>query len=562
MACLLLRRWIDHERSQIRPTQRGEYFERMSHGNVLEYRAQSTTLEGVTAAFNVELGLGHDGKLERVPGDVVSANFFEVLGVRMTTGRGFRPEEDQSPGGNPVVVISHALWKRTFGGDPGIVGTAVTINGHGFTVIGVAAKGFIGIDIMSATQAWVPLSMLAAARPIIGDPNRMLTSHEISWVRAFGRLKPGVPLSSAQAEMTAIAALLEQAYPESNTDRGILISSGLVGAGGSRKNTQIGRFLTLLHCVVSLVLFVACANVANMSLARGFTRTREMGIRLSLGAGRFQLTRQLFVENLLIALASGCAGVLLSYWFSDLIILMIPQDGKSEALNLSPDLRVVAFAAGASLIAAIGSGLLPAWRTGRRGTVNALKESSVQSGHHRSLLRDGFVAAQVALSLMLLVGAGLFIRTAKHAVNIATGYDVNGILIGSVDVGLAGYNEETGRRFFDDLVERARTLPGTSATAMVAMAPLTGGGFMGPGHFSRRQKGCLGIGAGDAGEHRSGTTLGEPASRRDGDRPGHVWHRVSPPERGRTAGMLHSGTASGQGRSHGSFETRLRMHDW
>ena len=457
---------------------RGEGFSTLPHGTLRAIREQSSTLSGVTAYSDVELGLSHAAGAERVRGQIVSANYFDVLGVRMGAGRGFLPEEENALNAAPVAVISHGFWERFFGGDPGVVGKRININAQPFTVVGIAPPGFAGTLVTRSVEVWVPISMLAVAIPDFDKPAEVLASHIIQWHWAFARLEPAVTVEQAQVELNTIIQRVQATLADPTEEAGMALVRGLgfTPATGS----SIPEILALLQVVVGLVLLIPCANVANMQLARGATRIREVGIRLALGATRWRIARQLLVENLVLALFALISGILLSFWFTHLLVRMGPADVASTSIDISADWRVLVFAAGAALCSALGAGLFPAWQAGRSGVVTALRDSSAQSGSSGSRLRNSFVIAQIALSLLLLVGAGLFVRTFQSALRTHPGYAVDSVLVASVDLRLQGYSEPKGRQYFADLITRLKAVPGVEAVGLAPFSPFTGATFGAP----------------------------------------------------------------------------------
>ena len=452
---------------QLGRTRKGEGFGTFSYADFAELRAQAKTLE-LVALYDTPFHLGTGAAAERLRGAVVSANYFDLLGVGVAAGRTFVPEEDASPGRRPVAVISFGLWQRCFGGDTSVVGRTLTLNGYPFTIIGVTAAQFKGTERLRELEVWVPMAMLARAAPDFGGGKDLLSDHGAVWHDAIGRLKPGVSLARARTELEIIARRLEQAFPDSNDERGVAVEVGTSVHQRDRGRTR--QVVTLLLAVAGLVLLGTCVNVANMQLAHGTARRHEMGIRLALGAGGGRLVRQLLTENLLLALVAGGVGLLLVVWFSNLIVLLAPATVGLASLQLGPDARVFAFAAGLALFTAVACGLAPAWRLAHRDLERTLKDASAQSGSSRSALRSGLVVVQVAFSL-LLVGAGLFLRTLQYALNLRSGLAVNSVLLATVDLGLQGYDSHRGLRFFLALRDRVLRLPGVQAASFAAARP-------------------------------------------------------------------------------------------
>lgn len=454
-------------------SQDGQGFDNMSYPNYVDYRDRTTTLSGL-AGIQLEprsLSLAGPGGGEAVQGTVVSGNFFDVLQVRPAAGRFFLAEEDRVPGAHPVVVLSHRYWRDRFAGDAAVVGRTVVLNGTPFTVVGVAAEGFQGPSIL-APDLWVPVMSM----PLLGGSAGMLDARQAVWLMAVGRLKPGVPVSAAQAELGGIARQLEQAYPESNEGHGARVLPASVFPGEMR--TMVRGFLALLLAVTLLVLLIASTNVAGMLLARAAARRREIAVRLALGASRGRLLRQLLTESLLLFAVAGVAGVLVAYWMVAGLLALVPRLPVPVAFDPALDWRVLAFALLVSLGAGLLAGLAPALQSTRPALVPALKsDASGGGGSGRLRLRSGLLVAQMALSMLLLVGAGLFLRALVQARAIDPGFDPAGVEIASLDLQLANYTDSTGPQFAATLLERARAMPGVQHAALSTALPLGGGGL-------------------------------------------------------------------------------------
>jgi putative ABC transport system permease protein len=451
-------------------TENGRGFDTTSYPNYLDLRARATLFAGIYA-YRPEpqpVSLGGRGEAERLYGTIVSGNYFTVLGARAVIGRLLQDEDDGKPGERAVAVISYDLWQRRFNADPAIAGQSVTINGHPFTIVGVAPAGFQGTSVLKPDM-WMPNSMLAQAAPRL-EP-RLLTSRQSLWLVLGGRLKPGVTLEQAQAELMALGAALEREYPDANTGRGFAVARSSIVPG------QVGvvaGFIGVLMVVVSLVLLIACVNVAGMLLARAAGRRREIAVRLAVGAGRFRLVRQLLTEAIVLFGIAGIAGFVLSRWITALLIGLLPQLPVPIALDIPTDWRVVSFAAAAAFAAAIGSGLAPALQTSRADLVPALKAEGLDGGPHGLKLRNVFVVGQVMMSLLLVIAAGLFLRALQEAAAIAPGFDERQVDVATLDLSLAGYNEGTAEPFVRQLLERTRALPGVLAASAAVDLPLDG----------------------------------------------------------------------------------------
>ncbi len=454
-------------------TQNGQGFDNSSYLNYRDLRTRMTTLEGVYAA-RLEpqaMSLSEGGQAERVYGTIVSANFFEILGTTPHLGRLLRDEDDRALGASPFIVISHQLWERRFASDPTAVGRAIVLNGQAFTIVGVAPRGFQGTTLLKP-DLWVPISMVAQASPRMSAD--ILTNRRAVWLLMGGRLKPGVTVQQANAEAAAIGATLEREYPQDNRGKSFAVTSMALVPG---RIQAVAAFIGLLMTIVGLVLLIACVNVSGMLLARAAGRRREIAVRLAIGAGRGRLIRQLITETMLLFVAAGTAGVLVTGWLTSLLIAVLPQLPVPLSVEITTDWRVLSFAAVASLIAALLAGLAPALQASRADLVSALKSEGLAAAGGRLRLRNAFVVGQVTLSLVLVVAAGLFLRALQHAASIEPGFDQQNVDVVALDLSLAGYNEKTAGPFVRDLLSRVRVLPGVDSASGAIDLPLDGGRF-------------------------------------------------------------------------------------
>jgi predicted permease len=444
----------------------GMRFGAVSYLDYADMRDRNQSLSGLMAQRLTLLNLSEGGDNELVPGAVVSGNYFDVLGVEAAHGRTFLPEEDRTPDTHPVAVISHGLWQRRFGANPALVNQTITVNARKFTVVGIAPEGFSGATVGFAGDVWVPLMMESVAMP---GADR-LKERGTRWLEVVGRVKPGVSLEQAQSSMEPIIKQLAEENPNTNRQTGVNIVA--LGQGSAGIQSTVSPVLKLLMVVVVLVLLIACFNVANLLLARATARRREIGIRLALGASRVRLVRQLLTESLLLALLGGVLGIILAYWTLNLLLAFKPPTSFPLLLDLRLDWRVLTFTAVVSVLTGLIFGLAPAIQTTRAELVPALKDEASAQGYRRSYLRNALVVAQVATSFVLLIGAGLFIRSLQQAQSSSTGFESQNLLIASADVGLGGYDQVKGALFYQQLLERVGALPGVRSTSLAKAVPL------------------------------------------------------------------------------------------
>ncbi len=445
---------------------RGSSFHSFSYPNYLYYRDQNKVFAGLVAYTAMPLSMNAGAQPERIFGMLVSGNYFEVLGTRPAQGRFFLSEEDQTPGTHPVVVVSYDLWQQRFGADRGVAGKTVTLNGHSFTVVGVAPQGFRGTWTGLSPDAWVPLMMQSQVRP---GPDLM--SRGVSGLEMIARLSDGVTLPQAQTAMNLLARQLADAYPETNRGSGVDLRSASTVPGQFR-GALIG-FMAILMFVVGLVLLIACANVGAMTLARASARRKEIAIRLALGAGRRRIVRQLLVESVILFLLGGGVGILIAIWATRLLLAFKPPADVPISLDLGVDVRVLLFTLLVSLATGVLFGLAPALQASRPDVLSALKNDA-SGGSHRLRLRNAFVVAQIAISLVLLVTAGLFLRSLRNATTIDLGFKPEDVQTVTLDLRTQGYDQPKGREFYRQLMERVAALPGVRAASLARMVPLNG----------------------------------------------------------------------------------------
>ena len=438
-----------------------------SYLNYKDYRDRNDVFSGLIAYRFAPMSISHESRNERIWGYLVSGNYFDVLGVQPFLGRYFTPEEDRTPGAYPLAVISHGCWQKRFASDRGIVGRALSLNGRTFTVIGVAPQGFNGTEVAYGPEIFVPMAMAHEVEP----GSNWLESRDSDNLFVVGRLKPGVTTAQAEKALAAITFQLAKEYPHENEGRGVrLLTPGLFIP--DIRNSVIS-FSSVLMGVVGLVLLLACVNLANLLLARATERRKELAIRLAMGASRARIVRQLVTESVLLSLAGGFGGLLLAAWINKLVTsIKLPTD-IALIFDLRLDWRVLSFALVVSLATGVIFSLLPALQSSNPELVPALKDDSSLSGFRRSRLRNSLVVVQVAVSLVLLVCAGLVVRSLQVAQKTRPGFTPENAVALSFDLGLQGYAEEKGRAFQRQLIERTQTIPGVRSVALTSTVPLT-----------------------------------------------------------------------------------------
>jgi predicted permease len=434
----------------------------------IDVRDQARSFSGVAAYDElVPASIGGKGEPERVWGQAVTANYFDVARLGMTLGRGFLPSEEHAP----VIILGHRLWQRHFASDPNIIGKPITLSGHPYTVAGVAPPGFRGLDIVLDPEFWAPLGneQQLASNP----PNR--NDRGMHWLTVVGRLRPGVTATQATAELTTLAKHYAAAYPATDKGGGFLLTqAGSLPPG--RDHSAILMFLGLLSIAVLLVLCIACANVANLLLAKGVARQREMAIRLALGAARTKLLRQMLMESTLMALGGGLVGILLALWATGaLSAFRVPAPVPLD-MSVAVDWRVLLYTFALSVVTGLLLGAVPAWIASRPVLTSALKgEDAMARPGRRINLRSILVVAQIAMSLVLLCGTGLLLRSLQNASSIDVGFRSRGLLMMSVDPRVHGYTPERTTQFLTQLRERVSALPEVTSVAATDSAPLAGG---------------------------------------------------------------------------------------
>jgi putative ABC transport system permease protein len=440
-------------------------------------REQNTVLAGLLARYAIPLSVSAQGQTERAGGELVSGNYFEVLGVQPALGRVFSLQDDRQPGAHPVVVLSHAYWQRRFAANPGILNQTLLINGHALTVVGVTRAGFDGVQIGQTPDIFIPLTMKAQMTPNWNG----LDNWNAYWLAVMGRLQPGQTREQAQAALAPLyRALLEEQLPKiqgwNQQQRDRFLNKPLELQPGAQGRTILQRDarapLWALFGMVLGVLLIACTNVANLLFVRGLGRQRELAIRLALGAQRSALVRQLLVESVLLSLLGGALGLLIGVWLNEALIQMVTSGGLARGLTSNLDWRVLLFTGALSLGTGLLFGLIPAWRVTQGDMTPALKDQSAASSASRAQtrLRKGLVTAQVALTMLLLVGAGLFTRTLWNLRSVDLGMEASQLITFSIA-------PELTAALGDQLTEALRAVPGVQSVAAAEVALLTGNNY-------------------------------------------------------------------------------------
>ncbi len=440
------------------------------------YQGVMATGEGRTIAFAVPGERGTSAEV--VPVAQVSGNYFDVLGVPAAIGRLFTPEDNLNEGAHPYVVLSWDLWQRRFGGDARVLGRGITLNGVPFTVIGVAARGFHGIAVGNHSDVFMPIVMMPSANP----PAHGWNTRHWWWLNVIARLKPGATMASATSELNVLWQQILKADPEykpapaydrdSEKYNRMIVLPG--SAGWSYFRVRFSKPLTVLMIVVGLVLLIACANVANLLLARAAGRQKEIAVRLAIGAGRARLIRQLLLETLVVSVLGGVAGLVFAWWGVEVLLGLMPKRAIPLDLHLTPDPRVLGFAFLASILTGILCGLAPALQSTRPNLVSFLKSETAAARRSRFDLRRALVVVQVATSLLLLIGAGLFVRSLSNLKTLDPGFVRERVLLVDVNPQASGYQGQRLRNYYETLLAKTRTWPGVRAASLASITPLGG----------------------------------------------------------------------------------------
>jgi len=446
----------------------------LSWPDLLDLQRSCTLFDSfiVNKIMGTTLSIGD--RAERTVGSIVSANYFDAIGVHPILGRGFEPGEDTGRNAHPVTVISYQLWQGRFKADPQVIGKTQRLNGVLHTIVGVTPEGFYGTFVGWGMQFWVPASM----EEIFEAGGYKLEDRGARWIEAYVRLKPGVTREQGQQEISAVAKRLEADYPDTNRGRGIQLWP-LWQTPFNNAGTLLPT-LEIMLAVVVFVLLIACANVGNLLLVRSFARRHEMTVRLAIGAGRGRLLKQLLTEGLILSAFGAAGGLLVAHWCRHALVLLFPaRAGVRMHLPGEIDWRVLALSAGVCLIATLLLGLVPAMQIGKLDLAGTLKAESagVVGSRGRAWVRSSLVLVQVSLSFVLLVGAALLLQSLQRIRTASPGFSTHGVLFTAVDLVSAGYDAQRAQNFQDELINRVKALPGVESATFARATPLGYGSF-------------------------------------------------------------------------------------
>ena len=464
---------------------RGKHYGNNWGGNAISYpmyrdfQDHNEVFSGMFCRFPQPVSMTYGGQAERTLGELVSGTYFGVLGVGTVLGRPIGPEDDRVPDGHPVVVLSYDYWKGRFGGDSQIIGKTLLVNNYQMAVIGVAQPGFDGVELGASSKIFIPVMM---EKEIIIGPMKFLTDRRSRWVNAFGRLKPGVTEEKAKASLQPFMhSMLEQEVKEaafrnaSAYDREEFLKSWIDVLPGSQGRASLGRELRtplwVLMATTGMVLLIACANIANLLLARATGRQKEIAVRLAMGATRGRIVGQLLIETLSLSALGGILGLALAFWADKaLMALYLPSDSGNLKISTAPDLRILLFTLAVTAATGLVFGLAPALQSTRPDVGRTLKDQAgavVGGGHGR--LRNALVVTQVALSLLLLIGAGLFLRSLKNLSNLGPGFPAERLVAFNIDPSLNGYTPQRLNGFYQQLTDSLGTIPGVKSVSVASM---------------------------------------------------------------------------------------------
>jgi predicted permease len=475
---------VKHPEQLVLLTMRGPHYgsnwgmNAISYPMYKDFHDNNQVFSGMFCRFPIPVSLGYGNRTQRVSAELVSGTYFPVLGVGAAIGRAFTPDDNRIPGGHPLVVLSYSFWQSRFASDGSIIGKTLVINGRGMTVIGVAQPGFDGVELGFTSKMFIPIMMKAQMTPFWDG----LKDRRQRWVNAFGRLKPGISMNHAKASLQPFMhSMLEMEVKEpafrnvSTYTRQQFLKCWMDvlpgGQGRSYLRQQLSTPLWLLLGITGAVLLMACANVANLLLARAAAREKEIAIRLAIGAGRARIMCQLLLESLILSGFGALAGLALAFWADRLLLAAyLPADSSELKLSTAPDLRILAFTLCVMLVTALLFGLVPALRLSRPDVGPTLKDQAGSIlGSGNVVLRKLLVTAQVTLSLLLLIGAGLFLRTLTNLRNLGPGFSPERLIGFNLDPSLNGYSSARAKILYQRLVDDLASVPGIKSVGLASM---------------------------------------------------------------------------------------------
>lgn len=431
----------------------------VSYPEFQDWRSQCTSFEDMSALFFSTVSLTEVGNPERISCEFVSASYFSLLGVQPFEGRTFRPEEDTTPDKNPVVLISYQMWQTHFGSDPGLINNVVKLNERSYTVIGIMPDGFHGVS--GDAQVWLPIVMISAIRPA-----SVLQARNARWHQVIARLKPDVTVKDAGSEMEIIAANMAEAYPQTNNARGATAVSIIDEIIGNLRPS-----ILILFAIVNLVLLIACVNIANLLIARAARRQREIALRIVLGADRKRLIQQLLTESLLLSLIGGIVGVILAFQGIKLLVAMMP-DELPDFVNIEMDFWVFGFSFFVTILTGVIFGLVPALQISKTDLNSSLNEGTLRAGRSNRRISNYLVAVEIALAAVLLLGAGLMIKSLQQIQTIDAGFNPDRLLTMTINLPAQRYSKPQASNFSSELVERIKILPSVQQVSLSSDVPL------------------------------------------------------------------------------------------
>src|SRR6267154_1601055 len=453
----------------------------ISHPLFRDFRDHNEVFSDMFCRFPTSASLSFGQQSERVSVELVSGSYFSTLGVIPAMGRILTPQDDVVPSGHPFVVLNYNFWKTRFAGDPQIVGKTLNLNNYKMTVVGVAQAGFDGVELGFSPKIFIPIMM--QPQIVVGNPEDMLKARRNRWVNAFGRLKPGVPQQQAKAALQPFMhSMLEMEVQQkefsraSKYDRDEFLKCWIDVLPGSQGRSYTRRQLTtplwVLMATTGLVLLIACANLANLMLVRGSSRIKEIAVRLAMGATRPRIIGQLLIESLSLSALGGVTGLAVAFWADRALMkIYLPSDSGGMNISSAPDLRILLFNLSVTVLTGIIFGLVPALQTTKPNLAGTLKDQAGAvvggGGHHR--LRKGLVVAQVTLSLLLLVGAGLFVRSLANLRNLGPGFSPERLVGFNIDPSLNGYTPERLKVFYPQLSDSLASIPGVQSVGLASM---------------------------------------------------------------------------------------------